>query len=503
MKDLGARSVTAVFWGGGGAISRIFLQFISQVFLARILGPDQYGLFAIGAIVVSFSNFFADVGIAYGLIQKKEVAKHDLRFITTWQFIIGALVSATIALASGKIAAFFGDPRAAEIIKALAIICFFNAMTSPSHNMLKRGLDFKRIQIAQLISYFVGFFIFGIPLAIADWQAWSLVIAWLVQSIVALVVMYWFIRHPLKPLFWYTNAVPTARYGLTVLSTNLTNWLINNVDRVVVGRIFTSKDIGAYATSYNLIYNPTSSLLGILQPVFFSASSRLVDEKSRIAKGYLALIGCIALFIFPAFVGLAVVSKTFALAVYGAAWTSLGTTLQPLALAMPLFLLWGLTTPLLWTGGDASREFRSQLPLALLWIVAAWAAAQISLTAVAWAVFGLFLCRFTIILRAAILLLDLRLLSIWYAMRGGIALTGLCALNLLVADYALNKITTPAIFRLIMEMGLGLTTMLLALRLIPSLVGADIVPIIEKISTKLPSIVAPYFRAVATSAKKA
>src|SRR5260221_647233 len=87
----------------------------------------------------------------------------------------------------------------------------------------------------------------------------------------------------LKPLFWCADARILSAYGVTVFATNMTNWFINNIDRVMVGRVFSSKEIGLYATSYNMLYSPTSSLLGILQPVFFSASSRLSHEKERIA----------------------------------------------------------------------------------------------------------------------------------------------------------------------------------------------------------------------------
>ncbi len=494
MRNLGAKSITAVFWGGGGAIVRILLQFGSQVVLARVLGPEQYGLFAIGAVVVSFSNFFADVGIAYGLIQKPTVAPVDLRFITTWQFLIGTLVTLTIIWCSEQIASFFGDLRAGEVVRFMAVICLFNAMAAPSLNMLKRGLDFKRLQIAQLLAYVIGYIAIGIPMAIMGWQAWALVVAWLAQSLMMLIMLYAFVRHPLKPLLWYADAAPLMKYGLTVLTTNLINWLINNVDRVIVGRVFTSKEIGLYTTSYNMLYNPTSSLLGILQPVFFSASSRLTDDKARIAAGYNTLIGCITLFVLPAFTGLAAVSQTFTLALYGEAWHALGGTLQPLALAMPLFLLWGMTTPLLWTGGRASSEFKSQLPLAVIWIAVAWFAAHISLVAVAWAVFGLFLCRFIVILQSAIMLLNLKIKSLWYAARGGLLLSAICFIFLGIADHLLESIQVAAIWRLLADFVLGLMIMWLALLRLPGLIGEDISPLLEKVATRSPGIIARFLR---------
>jgi lipopolysaccharide exporter len=496
VNDLGARSLTAVLWGSGGAVTRILLQFGSQVILARILGPEQYGLFAIGAIVVSFSNFFADVGFAYGLIQKKTVESFDLRFVTTWQFIIGSLVTLAVALASNQIAQFFGDNRASNVVQMLAIICLINAMAAPSLNMLKRGLDFKRIQIAQLLAYIIGYIAVGIPMAIYGWQVWAMVAAWMVQSVVMLLAMYAFIRHPVKPLFWYNEGASMARYGATVLATNLINWLINNIDRVIVGRVFSSKDIGMYVTSYNMLYNPTTSLLGILQPVFFSASSRLIEDKGRIATGYKSLVGCVALFVLPAFVGLSVVSHTFALALYGEAWRSLGDTLRPLALAMPLFLLWGLTTPLLWTAGDAAREFKSQLPLAIVWIGAAWLAAQVSLGAVGWAVFGLFLCRFVVILRSAVALLNLNVAFLWAAARGGVALSIGCGLVLAIADQTLQAMHLVAWPRLVINVVLGGATMLASLRFIPGLIGSDVAPVIQKIAMRAPKPIAQFLRAL-------
>jgi O-antigen/teichoic acid export membrane protein len=208
------------------------------------------------------------------------------------------------------------------------------------------------------------------------------------------------------------------------------------------------------------------------------------------------LVGCITLFVLPAFVGLAVVSHTFALALYGQAWATLGSTLQPLALAMPLFLLWGMTTPLLWTGGDASREFKSQLPLAIVWIGAAWFAAQISLVAVAWAVFGLFLCRFAVILRSAVRLLDLNVAELWRAARGGLIASAICAVVLSAADFFLQTWSVAPLFRLMVEVVLGGATLLLSLRLIPGLVGMDVVPLIEKVAARAPNPIARFLRAL-------
>ncbi|WP_298269712.1 lipopolysaccharide biosynthesis protein [Geobacter sp.] len=486
MKDLGNRSLSAVFWGSGGTIIRIGLQLVAQVVLARILGPEQYGLFAIGAIVVGFSNFFADIGIAYGLIQKKTINHNDLRFVFTWQIIIGILVSLSIAFASGPIASFFGDKRAHDVVLGMAAICLLNALAAPSLNLLKREMNFKRIQFAQVISYIVGYICVAIPLALAGAQVWSLVIGWLVQASCMFVLLYLATRHAVTPLLWYAEARSLSGYGLTVLATNITNWMINNIDRVIVGRVFLSQQIGFYSTSYNMLYNPTSSLLGVIQPVFFSAASHASNSHERVSRAYLALVSAIMLFILPAFAAVSAISSTFVLALYGDSWRVAGAVFQPIALAMPLFLVWGMTTPLLWAGGAPGREFKSQLPILLVWIVAAWCAAKISLAAVGWAVLLMFMLRCSVILYAACRLLTMPFASVWRAVRRGLYVSIICAGAVLVTDVAMRQLVIVPQFWLIADVAAGLVAFAAAVKWLPGTIDNELSRLVNRIADKCP-----------------
>lgn len=484
MENLGSRSLLAVFWGTGGAAARLLLQFGAQVVLARILGPEQYGIFAIGAIVISFSNFFSDIGLAYGLIQKKTVSANDVRFVFTWQIILGTVVTAAVFLTAESIARFFGDPRATSVVQALAAICLLNALAAPSLNLLKRELDFKRIQIAQIAGFILGYVVVGIPLALAGSQVWALVVAWLVQALVVFVLAYRTTRHAVRPLIHHDEARTLSAYGGTVLITNIINWVIGNIDRVIVGRVFTSREIGLYATTYNMLQTPTTSLLGIVQPVFFAASSRIADDRETIATSYRALIAAVATFILPIFVAVAAVSETFVLALYGPKWHEAAALFTPLALAMPLFMIWGFTTPLLWTGGHASKEFKTQLPMALIWAAATWVAAQHSLDAVAWAVLGLYLLRCLVIVQTATHHLQLSRIALWNAMRGGIA----CALvvGLIVKACDLGVTSLPPLARLAGDAVIGAVCLIVVLKLAPGLIAPELATLNRRIISKLP-----------------
>ena len=71
-KDLLDKSIRAAGWGYLGSIVRLVVQILAQIVLARLLGPNDYGLFAIGVILVSLTFLFSDVASS-ALIQIKTV----------------------------------------------------------------------------------------------------------------------------------------------------------------------------------------------------------------------------------------------------------------------------------------------------------------------------------------------------------------------------------------------------------------------------------------------
>jgi O-antigen/teichoic acid export membrane protein len=401
MKHLVTRSVDALAWAAGGTAARMVMQIIAQIVLARLLGPEQYGIFAIGAIVVGFSNFLSDVGLAYGLIQKDKVDADDIRFVVCWQWILGSVVAASVWAASGWIASSFGEVRAQAVISWLAAVCLLNALVAPALNLLKRELDFRRIQLANAASYFVGFFVVGIPLAMSGMQVGALVAAWLTQATLHLLFLFGAVRHPLRPLLWYPQAAGQWRYAASVLSTNMLNWLVVNTDRAIVARAFGTHDVGLYATAFNLVYAPGAALAGVLQPVLFSAASRVASDRDRLGQAYRSALVMVFVTVVPAFAMMAVLSMPLVSMLFGPKWESAAPLCVPLALAMPMFVFVSISTPVLWTRDHITRELRLQLPMVALVVVAGLAAAQHSLLAVAWSIFCVHLLRAVVTIMAA------------------------------------------------------------------------------------------------------
>ncbi|MEZ5854451.1 MAG: lipopolysaccharide biosynthesis protein [Hyphomicrobiaceae bacterium] len=488
-EGLGRRSITAMLWGTGGSVLRIIMQVAAQIILARLLGPELYGVFAVALVVVLLSALFADVGLAYGLIQKPAVSADDIRFVSTWQIIMGLVMTVVVLAAAPWIATAYNEPRLLPAVQTLSISCLINAAAATSGALLRRDLDFKTLNIAAVVSYAAGFFAVGIPLAWAGAGVMSLVAAYLTQATVMAAIQYARIRHPMKPLFWQPDAPAMLDFGVTVLATNLLNWAMNGIDRAIVGSWLSLSAAGLYATAYNLIYTPLMTVLALLQSVFYSASSKVQDDPVQLRRGLVALFGAVAMFIAPVFAGMAAAGETIILAFYGAKWAGGGAVLTPLSLAMPIYLAMGLAIPVLWASGATRKEFLLQLPVAVVWVGVLWAVAQLgSLTALSWAVFFLFLVRAIVIVRATLQAVALPPSAVLAACRPGLAITALVGLLALAADRGLLSflaVTQPKL-RLIIDIAVSAIALAAGLRLFGPMAGADLRHLFSQLADRIP-----------------
>lgn len=484
--NLASKGITAVFWGSFGSILRALLQIVTQIILARLLGPSEYGIFAIASIVLSFSKFFSDVGISYGLIQKKTISDLDIKFVFTWQVILGATVSGIVYLLAVPLSHFFNEARVIPVIRVASVICFITALASLSINLLKRELDFKSIQSAQVVSYIVGYILIGIPLALLGQQVWALIAAFISSELLNLVLIFRKSRHPIGIVLWRRDEGQLVVYGARVFLTNVINWIIGNVDRVIIGRTFPAAQIGLYSLSYNLVSNPTLTIIAVIQSALFSTSARVQDDFDRLRKALLTMMGVVTLVLFPVFAGIAVASETILHALYGNAWAGAADVLRPIALAMPLYLLLGMATPLLWVSGQTHKEFLIQIPVAIGFVITAAVAAMVSLDTVAWVVFGMYLVRATAIVATTCHALDLGLRRIFRSMRGGAITTSITAVLIAVVDLAARQMVEMPLLWLAADVVAGLAGMLLSLWIFPSLVNHHVAQLFEKIAMRLP-----------------
>ena len=499
-KTLAAASVSALKWEYAGSAARAVSSIVITVVLARVLGPEPFGLAAAAWLVIGFGNLIADLGMGSALLQRKVISDDDVRYAFTMQTCVGILLLAVTALAAPVMAQIFDEPKVIPIVRAMSLVFVLQAFGGIAVCLLKRKLDFRRIQIARISSYVTGFLGLGIPLALLGFGVWSLIIAQLFQTTLFSLLCYGYVRHPIKPLF----ALPTGRlreFGLKVLSTNIVNYVLSNIDTFFIGHFFDVMILGLYNRAYVLVSMPMNSVVAAVQQVSFSVYSRMQDDPSRVRSGYLAGIGFMTMLMLPTYACIALVPATVVDGLFGSQWRAAIPFLVPLALAMPFHAVMATGGPMLWANDRVGREFIAQLAIAIILPLVLFAASSISALAVVWGVFGVTILRFVLITHASLRIVEASWSRLIRPTCGSMGLLVVTGGSVYLTDWALQFSDLSASGRLAADILVGasvfLGTALISTKLIFS---PEMDWLAKRASEQLPTWIGPLVKRVSRSA---
>ncbi|MBV8502326.1 MAG: oligosaccharide flippase family protein [Paucibacter sp.] len=424
---LAARSLRAVVWSYLGAGMRICAQLVIQVGLARQLGPAAFGQASTVLLVMGLGWLLADAGFGSALIQKEQLQDDDLAFALGWVVLLSTLIGVLTYGLSPWLAGLLNDPALVPLVRACAVLIPLQALSNIPLSLLRRDLDMKRQQLLSVGTYVLGMGVVGFSLAVAGLGAWALVVGFGVQLALTLALGFRLAPFPLRLRLHHANTA-FRNFGLSVLATNLANWSIESLDRLLVGRFWGLKSLGEYAAAGNLARAPASVLVGTLQAVVFSSTSRAQSDREQVRRGFVAVLCLVALVSTPLFCFLAVQSAFVVQLLYGPSWSSAAPLFAALCLSIPSYAVLSIAGPTLWGLGAARSEFQVQLLIAVATFGGYAALAGWPLAEAVWLVPVLSLIRSILIVRALLPRLNLSVRHVLHACAGGAALAIAAAL---------------------------------------------------------------------------
>lgn len=334
LPSIGQRARRGTVWFTLGYGSTKIVGFLVNIVLARLLGPTIFGLVGMAAVFSGLVTLFGGLGIGSFLIHQQEDIEKFANAAFWMNILVGAAMAAIQVLIAPFVAAFFNTPIIAPVLMVSAIGYLISPFGSVHATLLTKEMEFRKTVLPNILITVLGSTI-TILLALLGFGVWSFVFSALAVSPLT-VVINWVLcpwRPSLRLFLPYWRRI--FDYGKHLLGWDIVEYLIQNTDYLLVGKILGATALGLYVLAFNVAKWVETIIAHTVAEATFPAFAKLQKDKDSMHYAFLRTARYTSILAFPAALGLFVVSTQFIPLVYGARWS-------PSIAPLQLLLLYGL-----------------------------------------------------------------------------------------------------------------------------------------------------------------
>lgn len=308
------------------------LGFIRTIILARLLVPEDFGLLGIAMLVVVTLEIFSQTGFQAALIQKKENVESYLDTAWTISAVRGVLLFFILFFFAPMAASFFNSPKAALVIKIIAISSIFAGFRNIGVIFFQKELKFNK-QFLFDFSATSTDLVVSVALTFVLRNVWALVWGGLVGNFIRLFMSY--LLHPYRPRvrFEKVEAKELFGFGKWILGSSILLFLATQGADIFVGKMIGVTALGFYQIAFLLSNLPDSEITHVISWVTFPAYSKMQDDIPRLREAYLKVLQFTVLISIPLAVGIFILAPEFTKIFLGDKWLPMVPVMQVLAFA--------------------------------------------------------------------------------------------------------------------------------------------------------------------------
>lgn len=306
--SIGQQTVSGVAWTTIQRFASLFLAFVANIVLARILSPDDFGCIALLMVFISLSQIFIDGGFGSALIQKKEPTQEDYSTIFYWNLMLASGLYVLLFFLSPVIARYYGIPLLCDILRVQGLILFLDGFGLVHKNNLRKTLQFKKISLIVLIANFCAV-VAAVIMAYKGFGVWCLVAQQLLISGMSTVLYWIFNRWKPSIMFSKKSFKELFGFGGFILLSNVIVTFTNEVQSLIMGKLYTARDVGLYsqARKFESIMSNTAST--VVNQVTFPIFSKFQDNTEQLQNILRRITKVMAFVVFPAMILVIIVAK--------------------------------------------------------------------------------------------------------------------------------------------------------------------------------------------------
>ncbi len=327
-----SRAFSALQWQALNTFGRQILTFLTGIFLARLLAPEDFGLISMATIAITWISILGDAGVGVSLIQRNDLFDDDIATAFCISVVISGLSAALIVVMSPLVANFYSAGHITSILYVYALSVLLGGANVVPGSLLRRKLNFKSVSKVEITGTLVSGLV-SISLALRGIGPICVAIGSVVGLIASLVV-YFFMG--LLRIGAFPSLISVRRFGnFTIFAsgTRIVELIRVFIDNAIIGKWLGPVALGYYVIGYNLPAIPEYRVVGLITSVAFPTMSTFGADRLMISHVYLKILRYASAAVLPMLIGLMLVADKLIPVIYGPKWFPTVPIMQILCLA--------------------------------------------------------------------------------------------------------------------------------------------------------------------------
>ena len=360
-RGLGARAANALGWSLVNTAASRFGTLAIGIVLARVLGPQEFGTFAVAVVALLAILAFNDLGVSLAIVRWADEPADIAPTVTSVTVLTSAVLTGLVWVGAPYYATAMGAPAATDPVRWLGMAILVNGLVATPAALMQREMLQKQRMVIDQVNVWLGAFT-SLALALTGWGAMSLAIGRLAGSVVSAVM--------------FVVASPLLGFGLPLAGASVLVFVIGYLDQLVVGGVLGPVQLGLYVLAFNLASWPVSLFSQPLRSVAPALFARVRESPEVMASGVSLFVRLLLGVSAPACLVLAAAAGPLVALVYGQEWAGSAPVLAWLAVFALVRILAELCYDLLVVIGSTHLLLLTQLLWVLALAVGAYVAAQ-------------------------------------------------------------------------------------------------------------------------------
>jgi lipopolysaccharide exporter len=394
--SLARKAFAGASWVSLSSLISNGLQLLQLALLARMLPPQDFGVIALATVVVGFAQTYTDMGMGNAVIHRQDATHRQLSSLYWLNVLVGAAIFCVVQILAPLLAALWQAPELTGVMRWCAVIFLVEPLGQQFRLRLEKELLFGVLAAIEIAASIVAI---SVALYAALHGAGVFALAWgplagAAIKAACLIALGWS-RSPPSLCLQIGELKGFLRFGFYQMAERSINFIGFNLDKLLLGSLLGMQALGYYTVAYQLMSRPYQIFNPILTRVAFPVFARMQDDDARLRRGFLRMIGVVALIMFPVYALMIALAEPLLGVMLGGTWQPAVGIFRILALLGFFYSVGNPLGSLLLAKGRTDIGFYLNLFMIVLYVPAIWLGARYGGEGVAWCLiaataFGLF-----------------------------------------------------------------------------------------------------------------